>query len=81
MCLQCANISFLEFNVASLGLNDILYFSRMHNWHFAVTGLYDGMFFSKIFQVIFGFLPSFFSFQKYVERVVEFSGFSNASQS
>ena len=76
ICLQCANSSFLEFNVASLGLNAIRYFSRIHNWHLAVTGLKVGIFFSIIFQVIFGFLPSSVSFQKYVERVVEFSGFS-----
>ena len=71
ICLQCSKISVLKFSVASSGLNAILNFSLKHSLHALLTGLNEGMFFSKIFHSTFGSFPPSFSFQKWVESVVE----------
>ena len=76
--MQLENISFLRFKVAKSGLKTMLNFSLMHNLHIPVMGLKVGMFLSKILHVTFGFLASPTSFQKWVERVVEFSEFCSS---
>ena len=38
MCLHVDTSSFLLFNVASLGLYNIKYFSQVHNEHYLPTG-------------------------------------------
>ena len=69
LCLQFEKISCLEFRVAWLGFSKMLNFSLVHNLQMPFTGLNKGMFFSKNFHSTVGFLPSSFSFQKWVYRV------------
>ena len=70
LCLQFEKISCLEFRVAWLGFSKMLNFSLVHNLQMPFTGLNKGMFFSKNFHSTVGFLPSSFSFQKWVYRVI-----------
>ena len=70
LCLQLEKISCLEFRVAWLGLSRILNFSLVHSLQMPFTGLNRGTFFSEIFHSTVGFLPSSFSFQKWVYRVI-----------
>ena len=70
LCLQLEKISCLEFRVAWLGLSRMLNFSLVHSLQMPFTGLNRGTFFSKIFHSTVGFLPSSFSFQKWVYRVI-----------
>ena len=73
LCLQLENISCLRFKVANSGLKTMLYFSLIQSLHISEMGLNVGMFLSNILHVTFGFLFAPISFQKWVERVVEFS--------
>ena len=52
MCLQWAKMSCLLLSVAKCGFRTILNFSLKHNLQIFVTGLYIGMFFSRIFPTI-----------------------------
>ena len=74
MCLQWAKISCLLLSVAKCGFRTILNFSLTHNLQIFVTGLYVGIFFSKIFHSTFGSPPASFTVQKWVDRVVLPSG-------
>ena len=54
---------------AKYGFRTMLYFSLKHNLLILVTGLYVGIFFSRIFHSTFGSPPASFTVQKLVDSV------------
>ena len=54
LCLQAENISDLEFRVANSGLNSMCNFSQRQSLQVSVTGLNEGTFVFRNFQVMIG---------------------------